>query len=345
LFVPPRLTLIFVAHTQHSRRELARHGRISEFVLVHRRTALCSPPHTGSYTLFSLWRTYSALNKTLSPDALTLPPPRRVLYPNLPTFVGERPDDNEPLPRQRSPSGFHPLLAKAAFPTLGLLYAEDWADYALLHVPFLIKRAVVADQGAARRAGPADVPPFAVPLVELEASKAWWEPVRRSVARFLDVPEEAPKKAWLSKSKTVVTYLSRQDAVGGARLRAGDHAALVRALGELRGSAGYEVHVVSGETSWVERMRAIAQSTVSAGRCGVRAWLTVLAGRDWGVWGPHGGERVRAAVDACDGPGDVFPGGVFEGRGGVGRGAGRAVRGVVGSSVGGVSWCDGRVGI
>lgn len=157
------------------------------------------------------------------------------------------------------------MLAKAAFPTLGLLYAEDWADYALLHVPFLIKRAVVADQGAARRAGPADVPPFAVPLVELEASKAWWEPVRRSVARFLDVPEEAPKKAWLSKSKTVVTYLSRQDAVGGARLRAGDHAALVRALGELRGSAGYEVHVVSGETSWVERMRAIAQSTVVIG--------------------------------------------------------------------------------
>lgn len=301
--------------------------------IVH--TALCSPPHTGNYTLFSLWRTYSALNTTLSPDALTLPPPRRVLYPNLPTFMGERPDENGPIVlRQRSPSGFHPLLAKAAFPTLGLLYAEDWADYALLHVPFLFKRAVVADQGAARRAGPADVPPFAVPLVELEASKVWWEPIRRRVARYLDVPEEAPKKAWLSKSKTVVTYLSRQDAGGGARLRAGDHKALVRALGELRG-AGYEVHVVEAGAAWVERMRAIAQSTVSDGRVCVSLWLMVIVGRDWGVWGSYGGERVRAAVDAHDGHGDVSSGGVCEGRGGVGRGAGRAVRGVVGGTVGG----------
>ena len=257
--------LVLISHTQHSRCELARHRRIPESVLAYPRTVLCSLPHTGNYTLFSLWRTYSTLATSLSPDALTLPPPRRVLYPNLPTFMGEPPDRNGPIVvRQRSPSGFHPLLAKAAFPTLGRMYAEDWADYALLHVPFLIKRAVVADQGAAARAR-ADVPPFAVPLVELRAPKGWWEPIRRRVARYLDVPEGAARVGWLSKPKTVVTYLSRQDAVGGARLRAGDHEALVRALGELRGSAGYEVHVVEAEASWVERMRAIAQSTVSDG--------------------------------------------------------------------------------
>lgn len=215
---------------------------------------------TGNYTLFSLWRTYSALDMSLSPDALTLPPPRRVFYPNVLTFMGERADPNEPIVvRQRSPSGFHPFLAKAAFPTLGLMYQEDWADYALLHAPFLIKRVVVADQGAARRAR-ADVPPFAVPLVELEASKGWWEPIRRNVARFLDVPEQAHKKAWLTKTETVVTYLSRQDAARGPKLKEADHEALIEALKGLR--SGYTVHVISSEASWVERMTAIAQSTV-----------------------------------------------------------------------------------
>jgi len=180
--------------------------------------------------------------------------------------MGEQPDrDALDVPRQRSPSGFHPMLAKAALPTLGRLYAQDWADFALLHVPFLIKRAVVADEGAARRARP-DVPPFAVPLVELGAAKQWWEPIRRSVARFLDVAEQAPGKAWLTKQKTVVTYLSQQDAVRGPKLREADHAALVLALREL--GSGYEVHIVSSETSWAERMRAIAQSTVSDGWCG-----------------------------------------------------------------------------
>lgn len=143
------------------------------------------------------------------------------------------------------------------------MYQEDWDDYALLHAPFLIKRAVVADQGAARRAR-VDVPPFAVPLVELEASKEWWEPIRRSVARFLDVPEEAPKEAWLTKTGTVVTYLSCQDAARGSKLKGTDHEALVEALEAL--GKGYTVHVVSSEASWVERMTAIAQSTVRCRR-------------------------------------------------------------------------------
>ena len=229
---------------------------------AHRRTMRIAHFFTGNYTLFSLWRTYSALDTSLSPDTLTLPLPRRIFYPYVRALLGNR--DEPIVPRPRGPSGFHPFLAKAAFPTLGLMYTDDWADYALFHVPFLLRRVVVADQGAARR-GRADVPPFAVSL-ELEASKAWWEPIRRGVARFVGVPEEAPKKAWLGASaKTVVTYLARQDAVGGPQLKSADHEALVRALGEL--GSGYEVHVVSTEGSWMERMRAIAQSTVSVGVC------------------------------------------------------------------------------
>lgn len=263
LIHPCEHVLIPPSSTQHSRRKLARHGRIAQFVLVPLHARPCSCSHTGNYTLFSLWRTYSTLDTSLSPDTLTLPPPRRVIYPYVPTFMGEQPDLNGPIVlRERSPSGFHPFLVKAAFPTLGLLYREDWADYALLHVPFLMQRVVVADKGAARRAR-TDVPPFAVPLVALEAASEWWEPVRRHVARFVGVAEQAPKQGWLGNSEAVVTYLSRQEAVRGPRLREADHEALVKALGTLE--KGYRVHAVSAEASWMERMTAIAQSTVRGG--------------------------------------------------------------------------------
>lgn len=204
--------------------------------------------------------------------------------------MGEQPDPNGPIIlRQRSPGGFHPFLVKAAFPTLGLLFEEDWIDYARLHVPFLIKRVVVADQGAARQAR-TDVPPFAVPLVELKVAQDWWEPIRRQVARVLDVAEAVPKKkTWLQQRATVVTYLSRQNTTDGPRLRDADHAALVKALGELGGR--YTVHVVPPEASWMERMRAIAQSTVRGDCRASDGGLICLAwkGCPGRVWGPLGG--------------------------------------------------------
>ena len=155
------------------------------------------------------------------------------------------------------------------------MYEEDWADYALLHVPFLMKRVVVADQGAARRAR-TDLPPFAVPLLELEAGKEWWEPIRRHLARYINVADEAPKRGWFSKTNTVITYLSSQDAAHGPKLRDADHDALVKALGRL--GREYTVHIVSTEGSWLERMRAIAQSMVS---CGPSSGQIDVADLDW----------------------------------------------------------------
>ncbi|KAF8137367.1 hypothetical protein EV363DRAFT_1446234 [Boletus edulis] len=70
----------------------------------------------SNYPFFSC----TPLDMSLSPDALTLPPPRRILFPN---------------------SGFHPMVVKAAFTTLGLMHTKAWADYALLHVPILAKNA------------------------------------------------------------------------------------------------------------------------------------------------------------------------------------------------------------
>ncbi|KAJ8589367.1 hypothetical protein M405DRAFT_738703 [Rhizopogon salebrosus TDB-379] len=218
----------------------------------------------NNYTLFSLWRTYSSLNTSTSPGHNLLPPPRRLFFPNIPTFKDPRPRDSDtPTIRHRSDSGFHSHLPKAAFPTLGLMYMEDWEDYAQMEVPFLIEKLVVADLGAAGRSTN-DVPPFAVPHLGLDASTEWWEPIRQNLAHFFNGEDPAQNANSLNE-KPIVTYISRQDAVGGSKLRRSDHNALVAALETLRGSNNFEVYIVSSEGQWTERLSAVAKSTVVLG--------------------------------------------------------------------------------
>ncbi|KAF9219516.1 hypothetical protein BS17DRAFT_420472 [Gyrodon lividus] len=260
--------------------------------LIHGVSWLATDASPSNYTLFSLWRMYSSLNTSMSASGiLTLPPPRRIFYPNVPTFMGETPDLNKPIIlRHRSPSGFHPFLPKAAFPTLGLMYKEDWEDYASIHPPFLMRRLVVADGGAARRSR-GDVPSFAIPLVELEASKQWWEPIRRNIASSLNVVDQEPKR-WGSKTKPVITYLSRQDAAGGPKLRGADHEALVKELNNL--GSGYTVHVIPSEAPWTRRMTAIAQSTILIG-----------------VYGDHLADSLYMAPSSHSTLMEIFPPGTF----------------------------------
>ncbi|KAG2343079.1 hypothetical protein BDR05DRAFT_963493 [Suillus weaverae] len=214
----------------------------------------------SNYTLFSLWRTHSSLNTSTDPFR----PARRLFFPNIPTYKGVRPDLNGPIiRRQRSDSGFHPYLPKAAFPLLGLMYKEDWEDYALMEVPFVFERLVVADFGAAARSAN-NVPPFALPLVGLNASKEWWDPIRQNLAKFLHINHHA-QNLDSGQKKTVVTYISRQDATGGSRLRRVDHNALVNALETLHESNDFEVNIVSSEGPWAERLSAVAQSDVILG--------------------------------------------------------------------------------
>lgn len=186
------------------------------------------------------------------------PPPRRLFFPNIPTFKGEATDAI--ITRDRSDSGFHPYLPKAAFPTLGLMYKEDWKDYAEMEVPFIIERLVVSDLGAAGRSTN-DVPPFAVPHIGLNASKEWWEPIRQNLAHFLNEEYPTPNPNG-GNEKVVVTYISRQDAQGGSKLRRSDHYALVGALETLRGSNNFEVYIVSSDGPWTKRLSAIVKSTV-----------------------------------------------------------------------------------
>ncbi|KAI0077397.1 hypothetical protein K474DRAFT_1707415 [Panus rudis PR-1116 ss-1] len=125
------------------------------------------------YTLFSLYRAH---NQLLSPQsatpftspsglriigpgsmALDVTPPVRLIFPYVPTFSspGFLPEDGNPKThpplRVKSYNGLHPHMLKAVFPTMGILYAEDWLDFGGMEVPYMLERTIVADSGAAER--------------------------------------------------------------------------------------------------------------------------------------------------------------------------------------------------
>lgn len=187
-----------------------------------------------------------------------MPSPHRLFFPQVRVFT-----DPDPLPhfhwipRRRVDTGFHPYLLKAAFPSLTVMYLEDWEDYHKLELPFLIERIVVADREAAEASGDKGQPALASAF-QLSASQNWWEPVRQTLMSYFGEPDE--------KSKKVVTYLHRQGEETGVKLREEDHQALLRALSKMGQKDGYEVHVVSSrtdETEWNQKLDALAKSTVN----------------------------------------------------------------------------------
>ncbi|KAJ6627849.1 hypothetical protein B0H10DRAFT_1992185 [Mycena sp. CBHHK59/15] len=220
-----------------------------------------SSPHNS--TLLALWRTYSALDPDMGPSgSTTLAPPRRLFYPYYGFFTDPNPVHADvKTRRQRIVNGIHPCLVKAAFPSLTVLYYEDWEDYHRMEVPFVIERLVIADRTAAASGVTPQDPIYASSFRMYGFSQHWWEPVRRTLATYFEVyGEKAPKK--------VVTYVQRQSQNHGLRLSNDDHRALASALKKMERDYGYEVHIVSNidtETSWTERLSAIVRSTVMLG--------------------------------------------------------------------------------
>ena len=213
------------------------------------------PFAADSHTLISLQRLYSTLN-TSSPQSLS--PPHRLFFPAVTTFADRLSEPvDELIPRRRSNIGVAPETLKAAYPSLaGPLYADDFEDFIGIGAPLLLDRVVVADRGAARRAAGLahNVPAWTPVFSALDASEDWFEPARHALAEYFGVAEDA--------GTHTVTYLARQDGLEGERLRAADHAAMLDALVSLTRS-GVTVHVVDEKANWTERMRAVAQSTVS----------------------------------------------------------------------------------
>ncbi|KAJ7599040.1 hypothetical protein C8J56DRAFT_180699 [Mycena floridula] len=216
-------------------------------------------PHNS--TLVSLWRTYSALDPDISASGATiLPPPRRLIFPNNRFFTDANPDFNDHwIPRRRVDTGFHPFLAKAAFPTMTELYYEDWEDFHQMEVPFMFERLVIADRACAARAVEQHQPIF-TPAFRHPVSPHWWEPIRKALAVYFDASDESRDK--------IVTYIDRQHQPHGSKMRQEDHDELVGALKQLAGRHGYEVNIVSSldeQTDWRVRMNAIVRSTIVIG--------------------------------------------------------------------------------
>jgi hypothetical protein len=140
---------------------------------------------------------------------------------------------------------------------LGVMHQKDWLDYHSMDAPFVFERLVIADIGIANRMG--HKPPFSPPFENLAASKYWWEPVRRTLTTYLELPDDDASK----RQKPVITYLSCQEGRVGLRLTDEKHIELIKELRNMGRSRGYEVVVVSEGTSWHERMTAIAKSTVN----------------------------------------------------------------------------------
>ncbi|KAG5650906.1 hypothetical protein H0H81_010580 [Sphagnurus paluster] len=240
-------------------KEVARQILGSYGAILHGVTWMSADTTPHNSTLISLWRAYSSLDPYIDSSGQTsLPPPLRLFFPQVRVFT-----DPNPLPhfheirRRRVDTGFHPFLLKAAFPQLTVMYQEDWEDYHKLPVPFLIERIVIADREAAEASVKHGEPPFA-PAFSLGASRHWWEPVRHTLVSYFDFNEN-------KKAKKVVTYVHRQSESTGLKLRDEDHQALVTTLKKMARDYGHEVHVVSSETDWAERMDAIVKSTVVLG--------------------------------------------------------------------------------
>jgi len=139
------------------------------------------------------------------------------------------------------------------------MYREDWNDFAQMQIPFVLERVVVADRGAAARASSGQ-PVFSPPFQDMVASKHWWQPVRRLMTGFLQLPDESKKST--AVTKPVVTYLSTQEKGSGPRFKDEGHNLLVKTLKKFQRSSGYEVNIVSANAPWTDRMRILVRSTV-----------------------------------------------------------------------------------
>jgi hypothetical protein len=197
---------------------------------------------------------------------------------------------------------FNPAILWSAFPSISVLYQDDWADIKRatssgLEKAYIFPRAILADRSAAFRG------PYTAVNSRTVASAVrvgdpgpyWWEPVRRQVLRFAGVEEEIlnislegygaidpatfetdpealkeltpPVREPFStmkemRKKPLVTYISRQSS--RRRLTPDSHADLVQALEEHSEKAGWELMVVEAEKlTKEEQLQLAARTTVS----------------------------------------------------------------------------------
>ncbi|OCF33685.1 hypothetical protein I316_04759 [Kwoniella heveanensis BCC8398] len=239
--------------------------------------------HFAAELLLGAWRAYSSYDTHITAAGETsLPPPRRMWF--LHQSINE----------WRDKPKFNPTIVNALFPSISILYPEDWADLKNQTISdkpkaFVLERALLADRSAAFRGewtGPT-ARTVASALHVGEASKWWWEPIRRQILRYSRLPESiiarnleghgavdpvslmgptggtgidvveplAPKGDYAP----VITYISRQSS--RRRLTKESHEDLVKALEERAKKLGWELVIVEAEKMSKEEQFALAGRT------------------------------------------------------------------------------------
>ncbi|KAF5367044.1 hypothetical protein D9758_004059 [Tetrapyrgos nigripes] len=253
-----------VISTQDAKSILGDHGGI-----IYGVSWMSPDPVPHNSTLFELWSLHSQQKER---DASWPSYPQRLFLPQTPVFSDPDPDRNLIteywLPRPRSDTGFHPYTLKTAFPSLTVLYKDDWNDYNEMEVPFVIEHLAVIDREVSSSL---NLSPEILP-------EHWWEPIRRTMALFFDSYEPlAPvKKRWAWSQKKTITYIHRQDAPHAdptqGRLSDDSHEVLVHALGKFAKGYSVRLNIVSSldgdaveGSKWAERMKAVVKSDVVLG--------------------------------------------------------------------------------
>ncbi|KAJ3839103.1 hypothetical protein F5878DRAFT_561320 [Lentinula raphanica] len=227
---------------------------------------------------FGVWRTYASLG-----GGHKLPPPTRVLFPNLDSA------------HWRDYANMNQLFMRSLLPSTQMLFSHDWYDWVSLSnvhqatsesrddggimkgKPILFPRVLIADRSAAmpafnyQRFQRTAAVPFGLLIPHGEERGDWWSPVRDAIRAFAGLDDESadgPLENHETQQRTtrpVVTYLSRQD-WNRRKLKTEDHERLVSELRQLETELGIEVIVVSAEnlSRW-EQIRLVGRSTILIG--------------------------------------------------------------------------------
>ncbi|KAJ4001921.1 hypothetical protein F5050DRAFT_1559619 [Lentinula boryana] len=200
---------------------------------------------------FGVWRTYASLG-----GGHKLPPPTRVLFPNLDSA------------HWRDYANMNQLFMRSLLPSTQMLFSHDWYDWVSLSIPILFPRVLIADRSAAmpaynyQRFQRTAAVPFGLLIPHGEERGDWWSPVRDAIRAFAGLDDDS---ATARTTRPVVTYLSRQD-WNRRKLKTEDHERLVAELRKLEVELGIEVIVVSAEnlSRW-EQIRLVGRSTILIG--------------------------------------------------------------------------------
>lgn len=209
--------------------------------------------HWSAELFFGMWRTYSSLDPSITPNGETsLPAPRRMIFPHIDAA------------NWRDYSGMNEWVIYSTFPSIAMEFMNDWLERKSSTRLFVYDRVVFADRAAGfhgtnfLRTQRTAANAFALP-----GSVNWWMPIRNSVVAFSGLSDAEGRAAIAGVASTpVITYVSRQG-WGRRMLIQEHHEKLVKELYRLRDTYGYEVNVVNmDKLSRKEQLQLAGRTTV-----------------------------------------------------------------------------------